>query len=180
MNYYIKLIVLVIFATLTISTSAQTPLFSTETPETWPNEMPINKKKTNKIATQKYQPSSLESGRTYNTITIKNIQQTQTATTLQNNNGSSYYRSYGINENKIQNVVYNTPIEVSNTQPSTTEQPPFAELSSNGMTRVSREDLPDDPTVPLGDGIWEMTLIALIWMIIIRYKKCVSGSKGDE
>ncbi len=144
----------------------QPPIFSKEMPEINPYEMPTRQKKANKFNPKPYQIPYQSKGQSYNVVTTEYPQIKNRPVVIQNNDGHSYYHSSGITENEIQNVTYNAPIEVHNAPLATSDHPPFEELSSNGMTRVSRDNTPNDPSVkvPIGDGIVPILIFALLWI----------------
>lgn len=173
MKTYIKLVVLALCATIAVSLSAQTAPFSNEMPSQWAQNKPIEKKAQRYVAPQQYQSPTLGKGSNYNAVTTETARRanTPTSATLLQNNGSNYYRSYGIDNAGSQNVTYNEPAAVVNRPTTASERAPFEELSSNGMTRVSREETPDDPA-PIGDAVLPMLIFALLWVAIkFRIKK---------
>lgn len=174
MKTYIKLAVLALCATIAVSLSAQTAPFSNEMPSQWAQNKPIEKKAQRYVAPQQYQSPTLGKGSNYNAVTTETARRvnTPTSATLLQNNGSNYYRSYGIDNAGSQNVTYNEPVAVANRPTSASERAPFEELSSNGMTRVIRGEKPNDPATPLGDAVLPMLIFALLWVAIkFRIKK---------
>ena len=157
----------------------QTPLFSKETPMIWQRKMQTSKNKTNKFTPQPYQTPTLNPGSSYYTISTETPQITNTPIIIQNNNSSSYNQPYKTSQKEVENITYNTPIqihnipiEINNTPNLTSSNTPFEELSSNGMTRVSRDDTPNDPSIPktpIGDGIIPFLLFILLLTIKYRY-----------
>ena len=169
MKNYIKLVVIALFAVATLSAQTTTP-FNNEMPETWKPDMSNShtRKLVNPHQTQQqYTPAEFSKGRSYNVLNTENRVNTPTSATLQNNNSSSYYRSYGVNNKATQNVKYNTPTQIEQLTINAAESTPFGDVVSTGdMMHVGRDDKPDDPSMPVGDVMIPMLIFALAWIVL--------------
>ena len=170
MKNYIKLVVIALFAVATLSAQTTTP-FNNEMPETWKPDMSNShtRKLVNPHQTQQqYTPAEFSKGRSYNVLNTENRVNTPTSATLQNNNSSSYYRSYGVNYSATQNVTYNTPAQIEQLTINAAEATPFDDVVTidNRMNALDRNDKPNDPAVPLGDVAIPMLIFALAWIVL--------------
>ena len=175
MKNYIKLVVIALFAVATLSAQT-TILFNNEMPETWKPDMSNShtRKLVNPHQTQQqYTPAEFSKGRSYNVLNTENRVNTPTSATLQNNNSSSYYRSYGVNHSATQNITYNTPAQIEQLTINAAETTPFSDIvtTSNAMY-VQREDTPDDPSqsTPIGNVTLPLLLITIAY-IAFKQKK---------
>ena len=170
MKNYIKLVVIALFAVATLSAQTTT-LFNNEMPETWKPDMSNShtRKLVNPHQTQQqYTPAEFSKGRSYNVLNTENRVNTPTSATLQNNNSSSYYHSYGVNNSAAQNVTYNTPAQIEQATINAVETTPFNDVVTidNRMNALDRNDKPNDPAVPLGDVAIPMLIFALAWIVL--------------
>ncbi len=170
MKNYIKLVVIALFAVATLSAQTTT-LFNNEMPETWKPDMSNShtRKLVNPHQTQQqYTPAEFSKGRSYNVLNTENRVNTPTSATLQNNNSSSYYRSYGVNHSATQNVTYNAPAQIEQATINAVETTPFNDVVTidNRMNALDRNDKPNDPAVPLGDVAIPMLIFALAWIVL--------------
>lgn len=175
MKNYIKLVVIALFAAVTSLSAQQSTPFDNRLPEIWQADMsnvsfkkPINIRSAN----QRYTPTEFSKGRSYDILNTNNKINTPSSTTLQNNNSSSYYRSYGINHNTTQNVTYNAPTQMEQLTINTAESTPFGDVISTGdIMRVDRDNKPKDPA-PLSDVAIPLLLIAGVYVAIKLKAKC--------
>ena len=173
MKNYIKLVVITLFAVATLSAQTTTP-FNNEMPETWKPDMSNShtRKLVNPHQTQQqYTPAEFSKGRSYNVLNTENRVNTPTSATLQNNNSSSYYHSYGVNNSAAQNVTYNAPTQMEQLTINAAENTPFSDVvSTSDMMRVGRGDKPKDPAVPVGNAALPLLLIAGVY-VALKLKK---------
>lgn len=173
MKNYIKLVVIALFAVATLSAQTTTS-FNNEMPETWKPDMSNShtRKLVNPHQTQQqYTPAEFSKGRSYNVLNTENRVNTPTSATLQNNNSSSYYRSYGVNNSAAQNVTYNAPTQMEQLTINAAENTPFSDVvSTSDMMRVDRDNKPKDPAVPVGNAALPLLLIAGVY-VALKLKK---------
>lgn len=159
MKSYIKLVVLICFYTVSTLLLAQQPMHN------------VKLRKPTKVNFEnRYYTPKLTNGREYNVVTIETASSTTPHSTLTNNTGSNYYRSYGVRTETQHGVTYNAPSQLQISHASKiSDRTPFEDVvSTSNQMRVSREDLPNDPSVPLGNGILPLLLFAMLWGIYRR------------
>ena len=161
MKSYIKLVVLICFSTVSTLLLAQQPMHN------------VKLRKPTKVNFEnRYYTPKLTNGREYNVVTIETASSTTQHSTLTNNTGSNYYRSYGVRTETQHGVTYNAPsqLQISHST-NVADREPFDGdvVATSGQMRVRRdEDLPNDPSVPLGNGILPLLLFAMLWGIYRR------------
>ena len=64
------------------------------------------------------------------------------------------------------NALHNISFEISRREVGSMIYAPFSDdvLEISNQMRVGREDLPNDPSVPLGDGVLLLVLFAIVWV----------------
>ena len=163
MKVYVKLIVVVIFATMTATLSAK---------QTYQN---IKFRKLTNVysANQIYAPT-LDRGCRYDVVTTDLNHSNYNTTNRQSLYGPNtrYYHSYGVRKIDNMSVTYTLPCRVErNVVYNVANRTPFEDVVvTSQQRRVSEEVLPNDPSVPLGDGVIPLLFFAIA-MIIYRYKK---------
>lgn len=122
------------------------------------------------MVTSRYYAPQLDKGHSYDVVyTESNSGSGQMhRMSLSNNAGAGYYHSYGVNSTVNQRVEYNAPtrIDYSSARLAMNSEP-FANdvVETANPMRVGREDLPDDPSVPVGSGIVPFLLFAMLWVV---------------
>ena len=157
MKTYIKLFVIVVLTMVVAALSAQQT-----------NSNIKFRKPTKASVTNSYYAPKLDRGYSYEAVTIdaNNGRQNQRVA-ISHNTGANYYRYYGTNSAMNNNVVYNAPIRINQVGTGSGVSAPFADdvVTISNQMRVKREeDLPDDPSVPLGDGVLLLVLFAIVWV----------------
>ena len=156
MKTYIKLLVIVVLTMVVAALSAQQT-----------NSNIKFRKPTKASVTNSYYAPKLDRGYSYEVVTIdaNNGRQNQRVA-ISHNTGANYYRYYGTNSAMNNNVVYNAPIRINQVGTGSGVSAPFADdvVAISNQMRVGREDLPDDPSVPLGDGVLLLVLFAIVWV----------------
>lgn len=175
MKSYIKLLAIAAIVAFSTSLSAQETQLDTKLPETWQANLDhANFRKPMNVRPSRgqYAPAALTNGRKYNAVTTKTTHSnSQTAATINNNSGNSYYRSYGVDDQASQNVSYNSHIQIKQGATiNAAERTPFEDvIATTGQMRVKREDTPNDPA-PVGGMALPLILMAGIY-VAIRLKK---------
>ena len=170
MKKYIKLAVIALFAVATTLSAQQPTTIENKLPETWKPDLSnthVRKAVNPRNAYKQYTPAEFSKGRLYNAVNTNKKLNTPTSATLQNNNSSSYYRSYGVNNSAAQNVTYNSPTQMEQLTINAAESTPFGDVVSTGdMMRVDRDNKPKDPAVPVGNAALPLLLIAAAYVAI--------------
>ena len=171
MKNYIKLAVIALFAVATTLSAQQPTAIENKLPETWKPDLSnthVRKSVNPRQTQQQYTPAEFSKGRSYNVVNTESRTNVPTKATLQNNNSSSYYRSYGVDQTATQNVTYNAPAQIGQATISASEATPFDDVVATGdrMNALDRNDKPKDPAVPVGDATLALCLIAGAYLII--------------
>lgn len=164
MKSYIKLVVLICFYTVSTLLLAQQPMHN------------VKLRKPTKVNFEnRYYTPKLTNGREYNVVTIETASPKTHYSTLSNNGGANYYRSYGVRTETQHGVTYNAPSQLQISHASKiSDRTPFEDVvSTSNQMRVKREDLPDDPSVPLGDGFLPILLLSMLWVIIKKVRNII-------
>ena len=101
----------------------------------------------------------------YDIITINTNSHSHTTTNLTlQDNYSHFYKKYNTNQPTFQNVTYNqiTPFLLQSTPQNT----PFDNTIETGnLSRVSRDETPNDPSVPIPAPHIPLILCTILWTI---------------
>ena len=162
MKVYIKIIIIIVFATFSFVLSAK---------QVNPN-IKFRKLVNVYSVNQTFAPT-FDKGYKYDVVTTNVNYSTYNPYKKQLHNASTshYYHSYGV-RNMSNKVVYNSHYVVErHMEYNVVNQVPFEDVvvMSNQM-RVSEGQLPDDPSVPIGDGVLPLFLFAMM-MFVCKYKK---------
>ncbi len=117
-----------------------------------------------------YYAPRFETGGGYNVLTFDDGQRggVKSNIAISSNEGNRYYRSYGVQITGNHSVVYNAPMQVDRYSVPELSREPFEDVEVASQMRVGREDTPDDPSVPIGDGVLPLLIFVLLWIV---YKK---------
>ena len=130
----------------------------------------------NVSVTNRYYAPHLSNGRSYDVVHIESTYGggQMHKMSLSNNTGVGYYHSYGVGSATNHHVDYSAPTRVDyhrTTTVANSNSEPFADdvVAIANPMRVGREDLPDDPSVPIGSGVVPLLIFVLLW-VFYKYR----------
>jgi hypothetical protein len=89
---------------------------------------------------------------------------------LSNNTDVGYYHSYGVSSAANQSVEYSAPTRIdyhrTTNSAMNSDNVPFTNdvVAIANPMRVGKDDLPGDPSVPIGSGVAPLLIFVLLWV----------------